>query len=831
MSTNLDNLLINNSSISYNTNKNSKIFENVLLITFDPIGKKIIFSSSKENNLCMWDLDSGEMLLNLPGHTRSITEVIVNKDFNLAISSSEDYSLRIWDLQLKVMKSILQVFSSNLTCIRFNPIDENIIISGDTNGEIKIWNLSKEKCIATTEAHIIDITSLALTNNCDRIISGSYDKNICIWDFESINLKINLKKKLKCNYNILCLLLLNNLYIVSGTFDNKIIIWDLNSGEKLYTLLGHTGSVNLLAISPNNNYIVSSSFDKTLRLWNINTINSVLEIKCIAIMKGHEKIIDFVTFNPTGDLIISNSNSENKIYTWDINKIITKKIDLSSYPEINQELLKLLPNTKLENYIKNIISNFNDFSKYFIKNYMIRKDGTITIQNMDYFKLFTLIFSNDIINLDQLNIIKFSDYIISFIRSILPLSELSISNNSNLTNFYDYLKTYIINIEKYEPNKESKKFILNIYIKFIFEYIPYLNNYYTLDIQMKKRFGGNAYIITNRKEELITLLDFFKKGSVKSDYKTFITYNGEVGSNAGGLTRDFFKNIESQLNSKENIVSDTDLLDILALSRFNDNNIYIENKELKQIILQKILSSIKKNLNKNVVKYLLEYDSNNIVMESIIFSENNFNVLPLSYTNKNIINLLNHKKIENNTKNNTENNTKNNNKNNTENNTENNKRIINYIKNKLIPKFYTNFLDFYICHFIDFGLDVNTIIKRLFFSNNATEEFEVKFKGLLKNLSEKELKLFNQCISGTFKIQPSYSINIIETTNKIIYPTYHTCFIKMDINGINFFIENFLQFENYTPQANYNNLKIIESCKEKFIETLNLTLSVGYNLR
>ena len=53
----------------------------------------------------------------------------------------------------------------------------------------------------------------------------------------------------------------------------------------------------------------------------------------------------------------------------------------------------------------------------------------------------------------------------------------------------------------------------------------------------------------------------------------------------------------------------------------------------------------------------------------------------------------------------------------------------------------------------------------------------------------------------------------------------------MDINGINFFIENFLQFENYTPQENYNNLKIIESCKEKFIETLNLTLSVGYNIR
>ena len=125
MSTNLDNSLINNSSIPYNTNKNSINFGNVLLITFDPTGKKIIFSSSKENNLCMWDLDSGKMLLNLPGHTRSITAVIVNKDFNLAITSSEDYSLRIWDLQSEVIKSILQGFSSNPTYNRYNIISIN----------------------------------------------------------------------------------------------------------------------------------------------------------------------------------------------------------------------------------------------------------------------------------------------------------------------------------------------------------------------------------------------------------------------------------------------------------------------------------------------------------------------------------------------------------------------------------------------------------------------------------------------------------------------------------------------------------------------------------
>ena len=106
-------------------------------------------------------------------------------------------------------------------------------------------------------------------------------------------------------------------------------------------------------------------------------------------------------------------------------------------------------------------------------------------------------------------------------------------------------------------------------------------------------------------------------------------------------------------------------------------------------------------------------------------------------------------------------------------------------------KIYKNFLDFYISHFIDFSLNVDDIIKNLTFIS-ATPEFEVKFKGLLKNLSEEELKKFNECISGSFKLQPEYKIEIINYGAIIKYSIYHTCFSRMDIRGIDNFINNFL---------------------------------------
>ena len=107
-------------------------------------------------------------------------------------------------------------------------------------------------------------------------------------------------------------------------------------------------------------------------------------------------------------------------------------------------------------------------------------------------------------------------------------------------------------------------------------------------------------------------------------------------------------------------------------------------------------------------------------------------------------------------------------------------------------KIYKNFLDFYISHFIDFSLNVDDIIKNLTFIS-ATPEFEVKFKGLLKNLSEEELKKFNEYISGSFKLQLKYEIEIINYGNKISkYSSYHICFSRMDIRGIDNFINNFL---------------------------------------
>ena len=98
--------------------------------------------------------------------------------------------------------------------------------------------------------------------------------------------------------------------IISGSDDNSVRVWDASTGAELKVLEGHTHFVWSVAFSADGTRIVSGSADKSVRVWDAST---GAELK---VLEGHTNIVWSVAFSTDGTRIVSGSGDES-VRVWD----------------------------------------------------------------------------------------------------------------------------------------------------------------------------------------------------------------------------------------------------------------------------------------------------------------------------------------------------------------------------------------------------------------------------------------------------------------------------------------------------------------------------------
>ena len=90
--------------------------------------------------------------------------------------------------------------------------------------------------------------------------------------------------------------------LVSGSDDNTITIWDLSTGQELRTLTGHSDSVNSVVISPDGQTVVSGSSDKTIKIWQLSTGQELRTLE-------GDGLINSLAISPDGQILVSSSHT------------------------------------------------------------------------------------------------------------------------------------------------------------------------------------------------------------------------------------------------------------------------------------------------------------------------------------------------------------------------------------------------------------------------------------------------------------------------------------------------------------------------------------------
>jgi len=125
----------------------------------------------------------------------------------------------------------------------------------------------REKC--RLNGHTGIVNAVAFSPDGKRIISGSGDNTLLVWDWRTE--KVILGPLHHENYVESIAYSPDGQRVVSGDGGGVVLVWDAKSGKRLYRLEEHMDDVNSVAFSPDGRMVASGSTDETTQIWAAKT--------------------------------------------------------------------------------------------------------------------------------------------------------------------------------------------------------------------------------------------------------------------------------------------------------------------------------------------------------------------------------------------------------------------------------------------------------------------------------------------------------------------------------------------------------------------------------
>ncbi|MCM1982035.1 WD40 domain-containing protein [Lyngbya confervoides] len=274
-------------------------------LAFSPDGRFFV-SGGYENQVKLWDAETGQLLHCFMGHTAWIWCVAFSHNGRLVASAGEDQTILIWDIQSKQLIARLEDHQNSVRSIAFSP-DDRLLASGSHDQTARVWDLASGRCLSVFD-HPHWVLSVFFRLNANQLFTAA-EMRVWIWDLQSEQNVSTLTDH--HHYLLACDQSPDGRFVASSSLGGEIKIWDVERQSCLRTLVGHSDWIFSIGFSPNSQQLFSCGYDKTLKIWNIKTGD------CLNTIRGYCNWVYSVAHNPKEETIAS-GHQDGKIRIWDI---------------------------------------------------------------------------------------------------------------------------------------------------------------------------------------------------------------------------------------------------------------------------------------------------------------------------------------------------------------------------------------------------------------------------------------------------------------------------------------------------------------------------------
>jgi len=215
---------------------------------------EVLVSASRDKSLIVWKLTRGEgeglddddtdgvqygyPQKLLAGHTHFVEDVIISRDGSFCLSGSWDGTLRLWELETGKTARVFVGHDKDVLSVAFSA-DNRQIVSGSRDKTIKLWNtLGECKFTITDDCHTEWVSCVRFSPQPLKVVDASgAPKQIPL--------------------------------VVSCGWDKLVKVWNLSDCKLKNNLVGHTGYLNTVTVSPDGSLCASGGKDGQLMLWSL----------------------------------------------------------------------------------------------------------------------------------------------------------------------------------------------------------------------------------------------------------------------------------------------------------------------------------------------------------------------------------------------------------------------------------------------------------------------------------------------------------------------------------------------------------------------------------
>jgi|GEM_PF-3882900 len=133
------------------------------------------------SRIVLWDQQKRKAIRDFVGHNKSVRDVVFSPDETCIISTSDDMTIRLWDVKTGAQSGSIGGTSVKASRIALSPDGQTLASCGD-QGKIVLWEVTSARERLQLAGHLGGVNCVAFSRDGRRVLTGGEDGTAILWD-------------------------------------------------------------------------------------------------------------------------------------------------------------------------------------------------------------------------------------------------------------------------------------------------------------------------------------------------------------------------------------------------------------------------------------------------------------------------------------------------------------------------------------------------------------------------------------------------------------------------------------------------------------------------